>query len=467
MIESRLGPDCPFELSLAPGTKLVRIGAGVVAQTAHTAVSLPQMTNGLATIAEMLNGGAVPVSNLCSGSSESNRPTLADFLRVLAANRLLQIRAGDDNTTLAILRPTSSYFSLVPGTLHGRSTYRLSRFAYTRVVEEGMLLESPLAHCTIELGSALCVRLLFELRKSQTAEQIENLFGAKDRTAILHVLQLLNAGGFLTDTNRVRVDDSVLRQWDFHDLLFHAASRVGRHNRRVGATYRFKGELPAPPPAKQYPSTVQVRLPIPNLEWLWRFDVPLTAAIEARRSVRRRGLFPISLTELGHFLFRVGRIRASYDINGMICTSRPYPGGGACHELEIYPVVDRCEGLPRCVYHYDAGANALTPVAPFSAVAEKILDDAAGACAGTCRPEVLLVLAARFQRLSWKYESIAYATILKDVGVLYQTMYLVAVSMGLAPCALGCGDSDAFCRLIGANYLEETSVGEFMLNGRS
>jgi len=69
--------------------------------------------------------------------------------------------------------------------------------------------------------------------------------------------------------------------------------------------------------------------------------------------------------------------------------------------------------------------------------------------------------------VSWKYESIAYATILKDVGVLYQTMYLVATAMGLGPCALGCGDSDVFARLIGTDYLEETSVGEFMLNGRA
>ena len=53
---------------------------------------------------------------------------------------------------------------------------------------------------------------------------------------------------------------------------------------------------------------------------------------------------------------------------------------------------------------------------------------------------ILLVLTARFQRVSWKYELIAYATILKGVGVLYQTMYLVATAMRLAPCAIGAGD---------------------------
>ena len=57
----------------------------------------------------------------------------------------------------------------------------------------------------------------------------------------------------------------------------------------------------------------------------------------------------------------------------------------------------------------------------------------------------------------------AYATTLKNVGVLYQTMYLVATAMGLAPCALGCGDSDAFARAAGADYYAEPSVGEFLL----
>ena len=77
--------------------------------------------------------------------------------------------------------------------------------------------------------------------------------------------------------------------------------------------------------------------------------------------------------------------------------------------------------------------------------------------------QVLLVLTARVPRISWKYSSIAYALILKHVGVVYQTMYLAATAMGLAPCALGCGDSDAFARAADTEYYDETSVGEFLL----
>jgi SagB-type dehydrogenase family enzyme len=79
---------------------------------------------------------------------------------------------------------------------------------------------------------------------------------------------------------------------------------------------------------------------------------------------------------------------------------------------------------------------------------------------------VLLIVAARFQRVMWKYASMAYALILKDVGVLYQTMYLVATAMNLAPCAIGCGNADLFAQATGTDYWAESSVGEFLLGSR-
>jgi hypothetical protein len=73
------------------------------------------------------------------------------------------------------------------------------------------------------------------------------------------------------------------------------------------------------------------------------------------------------------------------------------------------------------------------------------------------RPLVLLVLAAPH------CASVSYALLLQQVGAFFQKMYLVATVMGLAPCALGCGDSDAFAHAAGAEYWAGTSVGEFLL----
>ena len=80
--------------------------------------------------------------------------------------------------------------------------------------------------------------------------------------------------------------------------------------------------------------------------------------------------------------------------------------------------------------------------------------------------QVLLIVSARLPRLSWKYASIAYALVLKHVGVVLHSMYLAATAMGLAPCALGAGDSDLFARAAGTDYYAETSVGEFVLGSR-
>jgi hypothetical protein len=75
----------------------------------------------------------------------------------------------------------------------------------------------------------------------------------------------------------------------------------------------------------------------------------------------------------------------------------------------------------------------------------------------------VMIIAARFARLAWKYESIACSLLLKNVGVVIGTTYLAATAMGLAVCALGVGDADLFVRTAGCDYYERTSVGELLL----
>jgi SagB-type dehydrogenase family enzyme len=66
------------------------------------------------------------------------------------------------------------------------------------------------------------------------------------------------------------------------------------------------------------------------------------------------------------------------------------------------------------------------------------------------------------------YGPLAYSLILKEVGALFQTIYLVAEYLGLATCALGGGiPDDAFSRIGKIEELAEPVVGEFMIGPRS
>jgi len=65
--------------------------------------------------------------------------------------------------------------------------------------------------------------------------------------------------------------------------------------------------------------------------------------------------------------------------------------------------------------------------------------------------------------MSWKYSSIAYALILKDVGVLIQTLYLMATDIGLGGCAIGTVNIDLFAKMTGIEFHIEGPVGQFAI----
>jgi SagB-type dehydrogenase family enzyme len=143
--------------------------------------------------------------------------------------------------------------------------------------------------------------------------------------------------------------------------------------------------------------------------------------------------------------------------------ARPYPSGGSAYELELYLAVANCEGLARGFYHYDADRHALVPIGVGAHEFEALLTSAEFAMGAPAAPQILITIAARFGRVSWKYSSIAYALILKDVGVLIQTFYMMATDMGLGGCAIGTTNIDLFARMTGIEFHIEGPVGQFAL----
>jgi SagB-type dehydrogenase family enzyme len=78
-------------------------------------------------------------------------------------------------------------------------------------------------------------------------------------------------------------------------------------------------------------------------------------------------------------------------------------------------------------------------------------------------PQILITIAARFGRISWKYSSLAYALILKDVGVLIQTLYLMATDMDLGACAIGSVNINLFAKMTGIEFHIEGPVGQIAI----
>jgi SagB-type dehydrogenase family enzyme len=154
---------------------------------------------------------------------------------------------------------------------------------------------------------------------------------------------------------------------------------------------------------------------------------------------------------------------SSGDEPAITYTARAYPSGGSSYPLELYLAVDKCEGLDRGFYFYDAGEHALVRIEVRMPEFEALLKSAAFAMGETGVPQVLITIAARFGRVSWKYSSIAYSLILKDVGVLTQTFYLMATAMGLGGCAIGSFNIDLFARMTGIDFYVEGPVGQFAI----
>jgi SagB-type dehydrogenase family enzyme len=389
--------------------------------------------------------------------------------------RLLCFALRHQDRAVLTLIPMTAGFRPNLTTIGEGASYQLSRFAYLRRDVGALVLESPLSAARVVVSVPKGAALVTSLAQSMT---IDALIGttAVDAPTLAEALQLLvaagmagavDSGGELTEAS-----DSALAQWDFHDLLFHARSRIGRHDYGYGGTYRFRDRLPSPPAIRPLSGDQLVPLPKPDLDRLASEDPPFVRVLEGRRSNRVFGETPITVGELGEFLYRTARvvrlIPADPEKGSLQDLSfRPYPGGGAVHELELYLTVNTCDGLERGLYHYDPLGHQLDRISGFDAKLEALLLTAQQSAGITDPPQILVTIASRFQRLAWKYESMAYAVTLKNVGGLYQTLYLVATAMGLAACGLGGGDSDAFADAAGTNYYAETSVGEFILGSRS
>lgn len=361
-------------------------------------------------------------------------------------------------TLFATLNPLSSSFKYQIRQIGYKELLKLSSFALLRRKEGRMILETPLSAAEIVLVHKEAVSLIHALSQETTLAELEKEFPHLSLSVIRNFIHLLAMAEGLAKDEQI----PPLVQWEFHDLYFHTRSRMGRHLNPFGGTCRFIGKIEPPPVFKPPLSTKTIPLYRPDIEFLKVHDIPFTAVLESRKSIRGQQDI-MKAEQLGEFLYRSARVKEVFNNGVWDLTKRPSPCGGAIHELEIYPLIYRCEGIPFALYHYDPLNHCLEEVAKEGL--DQILECAWNFTNKESYPQVVIVITARFLRPSWKYETGAYSVIMKDVGALYQTMYLVATAMKIHPCAFGDWNADLFSEIIGTNYYEESLVGQFRLGG--
>lgn len=352
--------------------------------------------------------------------------------------------------------------------------YKLSRFAGLSA-DAGLVAQAPFSPVAVAIRDARLAGMLVPAAASGcTVTELARL-GGVDLHAAAAVLDALLTARILVSADERLAESCAPPKavWSSHELALHHRARSGWHALPNGGTFRFRGKFPSEPidreAAAPYGPSVCRDLPVPDLEQVSGSEPSLTEVVTRRQSIRRYDdAHPVTVGQLAEFLYRVQHTSALRDAgDGQAVGQRPYPAGGQLCELEVYPLVARCAGLEPGLYRYDSVAHRLIRLAPLHDAAERMLRHAGDTAMLGTPPQVLLAITARAQRVLWKYEGMGYELALKNSGVLTGLMYLVATAMGLAPCALGSGDSAAFALLSGIDPLVEPYIADFAIGSKA
>jgi SagB-type dehydrogenase family enzyme len=450
----------------------VQADGSVVARIQGYAVGLGKLSADAGTRARQLDEG-LPLDSFAADGSAIDQE-VDRLVQRLARSGLIEycLQSAHDGSDLVVIEPQlPDYWPQVPK-LADADTVVLSRFAYLRRRNHEMVLESPRAGALFRICDPSLAAAVATLATPQKLSRLrrQDGFPGIELLALLADCKILFSIGAGDEGLRATEGDENLVLWDFHDLLFHTHSTEGRQASPIGGMYPYASVM-APPPA------VRPRWPGKKVDLRKLLDAaaapsPIATLLLERHSTR--GFDdgqPITLAELSRFLDHAARIKSKWksrvDLgNGgpmVAYTGRPYPSGGSAYELEIYLTVGNCAGLPRGFYHYDADGHALMPIAVATQDLDAQLKAAVFAMDAPGTPQILITIAARFNRIAWKYTGIAYALVLKDVGVLIQTLYLMATDLGLGGCAIGTSNIDRFAKMTGIEFHIEGPVGQFAL----
>jgi len=209
-----------------------------------------------------LTGGGMTADQLVEAAhhvdQDADLARLYYLLATLERKKWLCYTLAPGGQRLATLEPVSDAFTLHNAPVQGY--YRLSRFACLRRLDREMVLECPLGHGRLILHHGPGAALVALLAEPQSVADLTGTLPAAGEPDIEALFNMLQSAGVLFPCDgegRIAEDESLpLRQWEFHDLLFHSRSRAGRHDNVLGGAFPFLGEI-APLPGLKPPMSDQ------------------------------------------------------------------------------------------------------------------------------------------------------------------------------------------------------------------
>ena len=251
---------------------------------------------------------------------------------------------------------------------------------------------------------------------------------------------------------------SVGAPWEPMDLAVH------RHRNYGGAYPMSERVVKSPSPIKHIKGLSSMTLPRPP-SGKHHQSAALLDVLEKRKSVRKYSNNYLDIVDLSYFLYNSARIKKIFKSPEGRLTKRPYPSGGARYPLEIYVANNKINGIQKGIHYYDPLKHKLVLLNTNKDYQRKFNDFIMDAQSPeqNREPDAVLIITAIFARTMWKYNKIGLSLILSDLGCLYQTMYLVATEMNLAPCPLGGTNEELVRDWLNLNWFEESQIGTFML----
>ncbi len=181
------------------------------------------------------------------------------YLLQLRKMRMVELGLGGPRGDLVVVIPHRMNFALASKNPVGIEGPKLSRFAYLHTTERGLVLDSPEASCSAVLNDPRAMMWVHGLAGKDHAGRDNG----SDGDEYAAVIDLLWRCGLLEDASAP--ESPAKESWEFHDRLFHGASRPGNVLWPVGGSFRFQDKFPSPPVVKPRMEGERFELAAPDM----------------------------------------------------------------------------------------------------------------------------------------------------------------------------------------------------------